>query len=172
MPMKNNTSRVTLTALFAVIIAFCAWISVPTPLTVPVTLQIFGVALCGFLLGPKMGLGCTAVYISMGALGLPVFSFFQGGLGVLTSANGGFVFGFLILSLCCGLNTLCKPKFILPLIGVLLCHAVGLLQFCLVSGSGFWGAFLTVALPFLIKDIFLVWLAGSVSKRIRLEDFL
>jgi len=170
--MKHRTSKVTLTALFAVIIAFCAWISVPTPLSVPITLQVLGVAISGFLLGAKQGTVCTAIYILMGAVGLPVFSFFQGGIGVLSSANGGFVFGFLILSFCCGVSTLCKLKFVMPLIGILLCHTVGILQFMIVTGGSLWGAILTASLPFILKDIILVWLAGSLKKRIRLEDYL
>jgi len=103
---------------------------------------------------------------------LRCFSFFQGGIGVLSSANGGFVFGFLILSFCCGVSTLCKLKFVMPLIGILLCHTVGIIQFMIVTGRSLWGAILTASLPFILKDIILVWLAGSLKKRIRLEDYL
>ncbi len=168
--MKTKSKRLTLTALFAIIIAFFAWISVPTPFGIPVTLQVFGVALCGYTLGLKWGLACTATYIIMGAIGLPVFSFFGGGLGVLTSANGGFIFGFLLLSVFCSLNTLCKLNFLMPCIGVLLCHAVGVLQFSLVSGANAGGVFLTASLPFIFKDFALVITAFYIRKRIRLEE--
>jgi biotin transport system substrate-specific component len=168
--MKGKYRKLTLAALFAVIIAFFSWVSIPTPLTVPVTLQVFGVALCGFSLGAKWGGACIAVYISMGAVGIPVFSFFQGGISVLTSQSGGFIFGFLILGIFCGISRLCKPKFLMPLSGLLLCHTVGVLQFCLVTGSGVLGGILTSSLPFILKDGVLVFLAYQTAKRIKLGE--
>ncbi|MBR3594194.1 MAG: biotin transporter BioY [Clostridia bacterium] len=168
--MSGRYRKLTLTALFAVIIAFFSWISVPTPLTVPVTLQVFGVSLCGFALGAKWGGACIAVYITMGAVGLPVFSFFQGGISVLTSQSGGFVFGFLLLGIFCGLSRLCKPKFLMPILGLLLCHTVGVLQFCLVTGSGVLGGIITASLPFILKDGVLIFLAHQTSKRIKLGE--
>ncbi len=169
--MKNQTHRLTLTALFAIIIAFFSWIAIPTPFGVPITLQVFGIALCGFTLGLKWGLACTLTYILMGAAGLPVFSFFQGGIGILTSANGGFVFGFLLLSAFCSLKTLCKPKFLMPIFGLLLCHAVGVLQFSYVSGVSLGAAFLTASLPFIFKDAALILLGNYISRKIRLDEF-
>ncbi len=170
--MKKRLRSITLCALFSVLIIFSAWIAIPTPLMVPITLQVFAVALCGFLLGAKQAAACTAVYIAMGAFGLPVFSHFSGGIGALSSTGGGFIFGFLILGICCGLKTLCKPNFLLPLLGILICHIIGILQFSFVSGCSIFAAFLTASLPFILKDIILVWLAGAIAKRIRLDKFL
>ncbi len=169
--MKTRTRKLTLTALFAIITAFFSWTAIPTPFGVPITLQVFGIALCGFALGLKWGLACTLTYIMMGAVGLPVFTFFQGGIAVLTSANGGFIFGFILLSAFCSLNTLCKLKFLMPAIGLLLCHAIGVLQFSLTSGAPFFGSFLTASLPFIFKDALLIFLAYGVHKKIRLEEF-
>ena len=70
----SKTYDLVYVALFAVLIAICAWISVPT--TVPFTLQTFGIFLTVGLLGGKRGSMAVLVYILLGAAGIPVFSGF------------------------------------------------------------------------------------------------
>ena len=65
-------------AVCAALIAVCAWITVPA--AVPFTLQIFGVFCVLGLLGGKRGTVAILVYILLGAVGLPVFSGFNGGM--------------------------------------------------------------------------------------------
>ena len=76
-------------ALFAALIAICSWISIPT--AVPFTLQTFAVFLALGVLGGKLGTLSVAVYLLLGAVGLPVFAGFQGGLGALLGATGGYL---------------------------------------------------------------------------------
>ena len=66
-------------ALFAALIAVCAWVTVPG--AVPFTLQTMGVFLAVGLLGGKRGTASVLVYILLGAVGMPVFSGFSGGVG-------------------------------------------------------------------------------------------
>ena len=68
--------------LSAALIAVCSWISIPLP-TVPITLQTMGVVLIASLFGAKRGVIATVVYILLGAIGVPVFSGFSSGLGVM-----------------------------------------------------------------------------------------
>src|ERR1700744_2316533 len=57
------------------VIAVCARLAVPLPFTpVPLTLANFGVLLVGLTLGSRRGFAAAAVYLSWGALGLPVFA--------------------------------------------------------------------------------------------------
>ena len=79
-------------ALFAVLIAVCAWISIPA--TIPFTLQTFGIFAALTILGGRRGTYATVVYLLLGAVGLPVFSGFQAGIGTLLGATGGFILGF------------------------------------------------------------------------------
>lgn len=160
----KKTKTISLCALFAVIIAIMSWISIPTPLGVPVTLQLFAVSLCGFMLGTRRGTVTVALYILLGAVGLPVFSSMQGGFGVLLSATGGFIWGFVPLSFFCGTA---KKGFCF--LGLAFCYIIGILQLSLVGGGGILSAALT-SLPFLIKDTLLVVAAKQISKRINLED--
>ena len=92
-----TTTDMVLIALFSVLIAICAWISIPA--TVPFTLQTFAVLCTLGLLGGKRGTVAILLYLLMGAVGLPVFSNFGGGLGKLLGVTGGYLIGFLAASL-------------------------------------------------------------------------
>lgn len=96
--MKNSKLKgYILAALFSVFITLCAWIQFP--LAVPITLQTFGVFLSLLVLGGYYGTISVLAYISLGLIGLPVFSGFQGGFSALLGAGGGYIIGFLALAL-------------------------------------------------------------------------
>ena len=82
-------------AVFAVLIAICSWISIPT--TVPFTLQTFAVFLAVGVLGGKRGSLSVLIYILLGAVGIPVFAGFSGGFGILLGQTGGYIVGFLCI---------------------------------------------------------------------------
>ena len=105
--MKNGkTYDMALTAMGAVMLAICSWISVPT--AVPFTMQTFGLFFILDVLGGKRATGAVFVYILLGAAGLPVFAGFTGGVGVLAGATGGYIIGFLCSGL---LYWLLEPGF-------------------------------------------------------------
>ena len=100
MPSAKGTWRpvdMAYIALFAVLLTVCAWISVPLP--VPFTLQTFAIFAALGILGGRRGTWAVAVYLLLGAVGLPVFSGFRGGLGALLGTTGGYILGFLALAL-------------------------------------------------------------------------
>ena len=78
---KTRTYDMAYIAIFAVLIAICSWISIP--MTVPFTLQTFGVFMAVGVLGGKRGSLAVLVYILLGAIGVPVFAGFSGGFGIL-----------------------------------------------------------------------------------------
>ena len=94
---RTKTTDLVYTALCAALIAVCSWISVPA--AVPFTLQTFAVFAALNLLGGKRGTTAVLVYILLGAVGLPVFSGFKGGPGVLLGTTGGYIIGFLFTGL-------------------------------------------------------------------------
>ena len=73
---RNKTLDMVYIALFAVLIAVCSWISIPT--TVPFTLQTFGVFVTVGVLGGKRGSLAVLIYLLLGAIGVPVFAGFTG----------------------------------------------------------------------------------------------
>lgn len=94
---RSKTYDMAYISMFTVIIAICSWISIP--MTVPFTLQTFGVFAAVGILGGRRGTISVLLYILLGAIGVPVFAGFSGGLGVLTGNTGGYIVGFLFSAL-------------------------------------------------------------------------
>ena len=84
----------TLCALFGALIALCSWLCVPIG-DIAFTMQTFAVFLTLGLLGGKWGTVTILVYLLLGAVGMPVFTAFRGGIGVLAGVTGGYLWGFL-----------------------------------------------------------------------------
>ncbi len=149
-------------ALFAAVLAVLAQISIPTPWGVPLTLQTFAVALASDTLGWKRGTISVGVYLALGAVGIPVFASFGGGIAKLIGITGGYLWGFLPMAVLCGLGISIWQKnpclrgrvfcIALHAAGLAACHILGVLQFALVSGSTIASAFLVGSLPYLLKD--------------------
>ena len=86
---RSKTYDIVYIAVFAVIMAICSWISIPA--AVPFTLQTFGVFIAVGVLGGKRGSLSVLVFILLGAIGIPVFANFSGGIGVLAGPTGGYI---------------------------------------------------------------------------------
>lgn len=81
----------------AAVLTVCSWISVPLPKPlVSFTMQTFAVALVAGLLGVRRGTAAVAVWLVLGALGVPVFAGFNGGIGYMLGSTGGYLWGFLL----------------------------------------------------------------------------
>lgn len=157
-------------ALMCAFIAITSQIIVPTPWGVPFTLQVFAVALSGFMFEPMQAVLSVVVYILLGIVGVPVFSGFRGGVSELLSPTGGFIFGFLFLTFFCTLSLKTKSafyKYMCCIAGLCLCYIIGCAQFAFVSGNTFFTAFVCTCLPYIIKDIGCIASAYAVSVRIK-----
>ena len=101
---RKITKAIVFTALFAALIAACAFISIPVPGTpIPIVLQNMMVVLSGMLIGPILGTASTLLFIIAGILGLPVFSGGTGGFAKIMGPTGGFIIGYAIAALVAGL---------------------------------------------------------------------
>lgn len=161
-------------ALFAALISICAWISIPT--TVPFTLQTFAVCLTAGLLGMKRGTLTIVVYLLLGAIGLPVFAGFKGGLGSLLGTTGGYLIGFLFTALIVGfISDRFGRK--LPavaaamVVGIAVCYAFGTVWFLLLyiknTGPVGIGTVLSwCVIPFIIPDIIKAAVAALLTSRL------
>lgn len=90
---RDRLFRLMLAALFAALSIVGAYLRIPLPGGVPLTLQVFFVALCGLLLPPATALISQVLYLALGLIGLPVFSF-GGGLQALAAPSFGYILGF------------------------------------------------------------------------------
>ena len=164
-----------LCALFAALLAVCAWISIPAG-DIAITMQTFGIFLTLGVLGGKRGTIAIATYLLLGVVGLPVFSGFQGGVGTLLGVTGGYIAGFLATGLVYWLMTaLGRNKEIFRLLGMLIgllfCYLLGTLWFrfgYLSYGGLSWGAILLkCVVPYLLPDAVKLILAWLLSRRLR-----
>ena len=91
-----DTTDLSLVAVFAALIAALAILpGIPVgALGVPITLQTLGVMLAGIVLGPARGTAAVLLYLAAGLIGLPVFSGFRGGFGVLAGPSAGYLLAF------------------------------------------------------------------------------
>lgn len=164
-----------LCALFAALIAVCAWVAIPAGDAV-ITMQTFAIFLTLDILGGKWGTVATVIYLLLGIIGLPVFSGFQGGFAVLLGPTGGYLFGFLATALIYWLVTaLGKNKEFSRLLGMVLgllfCYLLGTLWFrygYLSAGALSWGAILLkCVVPYLVPDVAKLTLAWLLARRLR-----
>ncbi len=87
-----------LISISAALIAVCSWISIPLG-PVPFTLQTLGILAVMLTAGGRRGTIAVLVYLALGAVGVPVFAGFKGGIASFAGPTGGFLVGFLISAL-------------------------------------------------------------------------
>ncbi len=89
-------------ALMAALMCALCPVSVPIG-PVPISLSILVILLTVFILGTRDAAISYTVYLLLGAVGMPVFSGFQGGLAKLAGPTGGYLIGFLPMILISGI---------------------------------------------------------------------
>lgn len=174
--INSNIANIVFVALFVAVIAVCAQIIIPFG-QVPFTLQTLGVFLSASLLGIKRGILSVLIYILLGAVGLPVFSGFSGGLGFLLGPTGGYIVGFLFTAFIVGFMTekLGKNLWVLVasmVIGILICYAFGTVWFCIIMKKDILYGLLWCVVPYIIPDIVKIvvsiFLVNRLSKIVKL----
>lgn len=179
--MKNSkTKDMVLSAICVVLLIISAWITVPG--AVPFTMQTFAVAFISSLIGAKRSVLAVSTYILLGLIGLPVFSAFQSGMGVIFGATGGYTVGFIFFSLITGF--LCS-HFDKTLVGMVLSMTAGLFV-CYIFGTAWYvlvylkdvqkinAAVSACVLPFIIPDFIKIFLAAACvvkAKKYKVIDF-
>lgn len=173
---KNKTTTIILIGMFTAIAAVISALPIGFQIFgVPATLQTFAMAFLGFVLGKKNGTIAVAIYILLGLAGIPVYNGFAAGPSVLFGLTGGFLWGFLFIAFLCGAayeqryhnvkNIIIK--ILLPLAGLITCHVIGVIQFCLIMDMKLWPAAMAVSIPYLPKDILSIVIAYFIALSIR-----
>ena len=137
---------------------------------VPVSLSMLAVEIAGIVLGPFEGTLAVAVYILIGACGVPVFSGFTGGIQHLVGVTGGYFAGYLICAFVVGLGARRrKGKMIFPavVLGTLLCYACGTVWFMICTGSTFQRALVGCVAPFVPGDVLKALAAVTAGKALQ-----
>ena len=164
-------------AVFTALLAVCSWIAIPMPWGVAYTLQTLGVFLAVGVLGGKRGTLAVVVYLLLGAMGVPVFSGFQGGTAALLGTTGapiaGFLFSALVMWMLEKLLGRSLPALALSMVlGLAVCYAFGTVWYMAVytrsNGAVALGTVLGwCVVPYIIPDLVKIGLAVGLSNRLQ-----
>lgn len=179
---RSKTYDIVYVGVFAVLIAICSWISIPT--VVPFTLQTFAVFLAVGVLGGKRGTMAVLVYVLLGAIGVPVFAGFSGGLGIILNNTGGYIIGFIFSALIMWLmerflGRKLWVQGVSMVLGLVACYFIGTIWFMFfyTRNTGAVGLVTVLGwcvIPFIIPDAIKIALAlvlsGRLSKAIKMNN--
>ena len=168
LPTGLTRSGVTI-LLGAALTAVAAQLSFPVPGSpVPVTGQTFAVLLTAAALGPARGLAAQALYLVMGAVGLPVFAGAGHGPGVIFGASGGYLIGFLAAAAITGYGARrgadrspVRTLLLFALASVVI-YAIGTAWLCLDTGMSIGAGISAGVTPFLPGDTAKALLAAGL----------
>lgn len=179
-----KTKTMVICAVFAAILCVFSVISIPIG-PVPISLGVFGVMLAAVVLGPKKGAVSVLVFILLGCIGLPVFTGFRGGIGVLAGVTGGYIWAYIPMAVIIGLFGLNPPEnkwlamlkiFIGCLIGIVVLYTLGTIQFMLVKQADLMTALSLCVIPFipfeLVKSVVAVYVGFGISRALKKAGFL
>lgn len=166
-----STKELVLGGMFAAVLAVISQLSIPMPTGVPITIQVFGVALTGAVLGWRLGLFATFTYILLGAVGLPIFSNFRGGFQVLIGVTGGYIWAWPFLTALSGIQIKAKSRtvstllaLLFSLLGLAVVEIIGGLQWAMLAGDQSVSAvFAYSIIAFIPKDIVITILAVLIG---------
>ena len=170
-----KTRDIVLIGVFAAMICVFAPFSVPVG-PIPISLASFAVYIASAL-GAKKGCAAVGIYILIGALGLPVFSGFSGGISKIAGLTGGYIIGYMFCALLSGIiiERAGNKKSAYPMafiIGTAILYAFGTAWFMIQSGNGLYESLLACVIPFLIGDAVKIAAASVIVYRMRSYDFL
>ena len=172
------TKNIAQIGIFATILVICAQIIIPMPFGVPLTMQTFGILLAGIILGAKKGFIAVLVYLLLGAIGLPVFQGFSGGVAPFAGPTGGFLLSFPLMPIIVGFgmrmgrkvkNSISKHFLLVVVlfVAVFVNLFTGLLFFSINMSTNLTQAFQVTVLPFVFVEIIKIAGASILGTSVR-----
>lgn len=169
---KIRTKQMVLIALMTAVTCVLGPLSIPLPFSpVPISLTNFAIFLAIFVLGMKNGTISFIIYLLLGAIGVPVFSSFRGGLQVLAGPTGGYLIGFIFLALIMGFaldhfDRKLVPTIIGMIIGMAVCYAFGTVWLAKLLSLSFKEGLMMGVIPYLPGDAAKIIIAAIVEPKL------
>lgn len=169
--MQTNIRKISYCAIFAALTAILSQIAIPM-VPVPINLAMLSVFVAGALLGPAKATASQGVYVLLGAIGVPVFSSFSGGIGVIVGPTGGYIVGYVAAAFVIGIIVKYTKKSMLSSIfamiaGLAVCYVLGTAWFMYNTSTGLALSLTYCVIPFLIGDALKIILASLLVNRLR-----
>lgn len=168
---KPILRKLILSALFAALLCITAPLSVQIG-PIPISLATFSVYLAAFILGPVQAVGAVVCYLVLGAVGLPVFAGFLGGLSRITAPAGGFLIGYIPCALITSFLSRHMPfrgririvgNIISAYVGSASCYVCGILYFMFVTKNGLTETLAACVVPFILPEMIKIVLASYLA---------
>ena len=154
-----EAKRVARAGVMAALLAVSAQVMLPLG-PVPFTLQTLVLAMVPAVLDPATSVFTVLAYVVLGAVGLPVFAGFNGGIGALAGPTGGFLWGFVLG--CALAGALAKvldgrigayPRALVCAAAlVLVSYVCGTVQLMALMNLDLAGALAIAVIPFVVPD--------------------
>jgi len=160
----------------------CALVCAISPLSItigiiPFSLSIFIIFLASALNKPYQSLLVVILYILIGVIGVPVFSNFSSGFGVILGPTGGYIIGyipaaFIISFLIERHKDNIVYYFISMILALIVCYLIGTIWYSILVKISFFKAFKVCVLPFILIDMAKIIIASISANRINKINFL
>lgn len=162
---RITTKELVLTALFAALSAVGAFMKIPLPIA-PFSFQPFFVCMAGSLLGSQLGALSQVLYVFIGLIGIPIFTY-GGGPGYVIQPTFGYLIGFMVAAYAIGRIIERSPQknfkafMTANLVGLMIAYSVGV-PYLYISLNYFVGKAVSVA--YVIKYGFFIFLLWDIIK--------
>ena len=172
----GSVRNMAFTALFAAILCAVAPFSIFVG-PIPLSFATFIIYLAAGTLDFKSSVASVVLYVFIGAVGLPVFTGFEGGFHKIAGVTGGFIMGYILCAAAIGCANMAfgkmnfgkkSPTYILGMtIGTLLLYTCGTAWFVLQTGTPFLASLMMCVVPFLSGDAVKIAAAAIIAPQLR-----
>lgn len=173
---KTNNLSITNMALMAIMTAITcilAPLALPIPISpVPISLTNLVIYFSIYLLGTSRATISYIIYLLLGMVGLPVFSNYTGGLQKLAGPTGGYIIGFIFMTIIAGIIIDKFPKnvilqFLGMILGTIVCYAFGTIWLAYLAKLSFKSALFAGVIPYIPGDIIKMLLALTIGATLK-----
>ena len=168
---KFSITQIAVIGVMTAVICILAPFSLPIG-PVPISFTNLAIYIALYVLGMKRGTISYLIYLLIGLVGVPVFSGFTGGPQKLFGPTGGYLIGFILMAIICGIfmEKSHANVWITSLgmvLGTIVAYLFGTVWF-IHQLDYTWGQALAVCVwPFIPFDLIKIVIAGILGKSIR-----
>ena len=174
---KMSTRQMTFIALMTAVTCILGPLSIPLPFSpVPISFTNLAIYLSLYVLGLNGETITYLVYLLIGMVGVPVFSGFSGGFGKLAGPTGGYLIGFIFLTLIAGLLMKLFPgnkvmEAVGLVLGTVVCYAFGTAWLCFQAHMSAAAGLAAGVIPYIPGDLvkIVVAMIGGTALRAALK---
>lgn len=168
---KQKIYQLTTCALMTALMCILGPMSIPMG-PIPISFTNFVIFLSVYLLGVKGATISYLAYLLLGAIGLPVFSGYQGGLAKLAGPTGGYLVGFILTIFISGVvlertHARAAATILGMMASMMAAYLFGTVWFVLQMQCEVWYALTICVFPFLLVDVAKILVAAVLGKMIR-----